>query len=195
MVRVFRSSIIVFALAVSALWPAWAADNLDIAIAAREQIGQTLVYDSGYEQIAYPMGDVPMLRGVCTDVVIRALRAVGADLQQLVHEDMKAGFANYPRNWGLTKPDANIDHRRVPNLMAYFERQGKKLRVSGDAKDYAPGDFVTWRLESGRPHIGVVSDRTDALSGNPRIIHNIGWGAREEDVLFDNRITGHYRWF
>jgi len=141
------------------------------------------------------MGDVPLLRGVCTDVVIRALRATGVDLQQLVHEDMKTGFADYPRDWGLGGPDANIDHRRVPNLMTYFRRQGKSLPAGNDASDYAPGDIVTWRLDSGRPHIGIVSDERDISSGAPLVIHNIGWGAREENVLFDNEITGHFRWF
>lgn len=195
MLRTLKKLTIVVGLAAAGVAPALASDNRDIAVAARQQIGQTLVYDPDYAQITYPMGDVPLLRGVCTDVVIRALRALDVDLQQLVHEDMKASFASYPRNWGLAKPDANIDHRRVPNLMTFFKRQGKSLPVSGYAGDYEPGDVVTWRLDGGRPHIGIVSDAKDASSGTPLVIHNIGWGAREEDVLFDYQITGHYRWF
>ena len=172
-----------------------AADNLDIVAAARAQIGRTLIYDPSYERLAYPMGDVPLLRGVCTDVVIRALREVEIDLQQRVHEDMVPNFARYPADWGLARPDSNIDHRRVPNLRTYLERQGKSLSVTAKARDYLPGDLVTWRLDSGRPHIGIVSDKSNISSGNPLVIHNIGWGAQEEDVLFDYRITGHYRWF
>ena len=195
MLRILRGLAFVFCFLGVAIESAVAVGNLDIATAARAQIGQTLTYNPDYERIAYPMGDVPLSRGVCTDVVIRALRAVDVDLQRLVHEDMVAHFASYPRDWGLLKPDSNIDHRRVPNLRVYFNRQGRALPVSANPSEYAPGDIVTWRLESGRPHIGIVSDAVDAQSGNPFVIHNIGLGAREENVLFDYEITGHYRWF
>jgi hypothetical protein len=140
----------------------------------------------------YPGGDVPQDRGVCTDVVIRALRSEGLDLQQVVHEDMRNHFTDYPALWGLRGPDRNIDHRRVPNLRRWFERQGWSLPASEHATDYLPGDLVTWRLDSGVPHIGIVSERR-STDGTPRIIHNIGQGTREDDILFDHTITGHYR--
>lgn len=161
--------------------------------AARQQTRDRVVYDGSYVRIDYPMGDVPADRGVCTDVIIRAWRAVGIDLQQLVHEDMRANFAAYPRNWGLTRPDTNIDHRRVPNLQAYFTRAGARIEGAAAAADYRPGDMVTWRLPGNLPHIGFVSDRRDQTSGRPLIIHNIGAGPVEDDILFNFPITGHYR--
>ena len=161
---------------------------------ARSQVGVTRSYDPAYRRIGYPGGDVPLSTGVCTDVVIRALRKTGSDLQVLVHEDMKAHFAKYPKRWGLRAPDRNIDHRRVPNLMTYFTRRGISVGVTSRAADYRPGDIVTWDLSAnGIPHIGVVSDRKQ--DGRPLVIHNIGAGTREEDVLFAWKITGHYRWF
>jgi uncharacterized protein YijF (DUF1287 family) len=160
--------------------------------AARQQIGVTRYYDPAYVRLDYPGGDVPQDRGVCTDVVIRALRSEGLDLQQVVHEDMRNHFADYPALWGLRGPDRNIDHRRVPNLRRWFERQGWSLPASEHATDYLPGDLVTWRLDSGVPHIGIVSERR-STDGTPRIIHNIGQGTREDDILFDHAITGHYR--
>jgi hypothetical protein len=163
-------------------------DAQRIVAAAREQIGVTVRYDSAYVGLDYPMGDVPPDRGVCTDVVVRAMRGVGVDLQQLVHEDMRRAFDQYPDNWGLTRPDANIDHRRVPNLMAFFKRRGKSLAISNHAADYQPGDIVAWRLSNGRPHIGIVSDRT-------MVVHNIGLGTQESADLFSFEIIGHYRWF
>ena len=172
-----------------------AADNLDLVRAARQQVGVTTIYDGSYRVLAYPGGDVPVERGVCTDVVIRAFRkARSADLQQLLHDDMRAHFNAYPskRRWGLTRPDANIDHRRVPNLMVYFDRAGYTQPVSRAAAAYLPGDLVTWDLGGGIPHIGIVSERR-AVSGTPLIIHNIGAGAREDDILFRYAITGHYR--
>jgi hypothetical protein len=168
---------------------------LDLVAAARAQVGVTLIYDPSYQQIAYPMGDVPMVRGVCSDVVIRAFRTVGIDLQQELHRDMKRHFAAYPKTWGLTKPDRNIDHRRVPNLAAWFTRQGYDLPVSEDAAAYQAGDIVTWILRGGQPHIGIVSDRRSEDGARPLVIHNIGWGAREDDTLFEYRITGHFRAF
>ena len=165
----------------------------DFVTAARAQVGVTLLYDPSYQQIAYPMGDVSMERGVCSDVVIRAFRAVGIDLQEELHRDMTRHFAAYPKSWGLTAPDANIDHRRVPNLATWFARRGHALAVTLDAAAYQPGDIVTWILDSGRPHIGIVSDRRSDDGARPLVIHNIGWGAREDDALFEYRITGHLR--
>ena len=166
-----------------------------LVAAARAQVGVTLIYDPSYQQIAYPMGDVPMERGVCSDVVIRAFRTVGIDLQQELHRDMKRHFAAYPKNWGLARPDRNIDHRRVPNLATWFTRQGYALPVNQDAAAYMPGDIVTWILGGGQPHIGIVSDRRSEDGATPLVIHNIGWGAREDDTLFEYRITGHFRAF
>ena len=168
---------------------------LDLVAAARAQVGVTLIYDPSYQQIAYPMGDVPMERGVCSDVVIRAFRTVGIDLQQELHRDMKRHFAAYPKAWGLAKPDRNIDHRRVPNLATWFKRQGYDLPISQDASSYQAGDIVTWVLGGGQPHIGIVSDRRSGDGARPLVIHNIGWGAREDDALFEYRITGHFRAF
>lgn len=163
--------------------------------AAKAQVGVTRAYDPAYRQLAYPGGDIPLSRGVCSDVVIRAMRKAGYDLQVLVHEDMRAHFDAYPRKWGLRQPDANIDHRRVPNLATFFTRQGRALPVTHDARDYAPGDIVTWRLASGVPHIGVVSDVAAGDTSRRMVVHNIGWGAQLEDVLFAYELTGHYRWF
>jgi uncharacterized protein YijF (DUF1287 family) len=160
--------------------------------AARRQIGVTRVYDPAYVVLPYPSGDVAQDRGVCTDVVIRALRAEGLDLQKTVHEDMRAHFGLYPKKWGLRRPDRNIDHRRVPNLQTWFARQGWSLTPAQSANAYRPGDLVTWMLPGNLPHIGIVSDRT-SWRDVPLIIHNIGSGAREEDILFAYPITGHYR--
>jgi uncharacterized protein len=170
--------------------PAWA---LDLVAAARQQVGVTLLYDGRYQPLAYPGGDVPALRGVCTDVLIRALRKQGLDLQVLVHEDMKRAWAHYPKTWGARGTDRHIDHRRVPNLEVFFARHGQVLPLSEHARDYAAGDIVSWRLRDGAPHIGVVSDRR-TRAGVPLIIHNIGWGVREENVLFDYTLKGHYRY-
>lgn len=159
---------------------------------ARSQIGVTVVYDPAYARLDYPLGDVPEDRGVCTDVVIRAYRALGLDLQRAVHEDMRAHFGAYPALWGLTRPDRNIDHRRVPNLETWLRRQGTRLDASDDADDYRAGDLVTWRLPGNLPHIGIVSDRRNA-DGRPWVIHNIGAGTQEEDVLFAWPITAHFR--
>ncbi len=161
--------------------------------AARSQIGVTLTYDATYRDLPYPGGDVPKEMGVCTDVIVRAFREQGMDLQKAVHEDMARNFSEYPKKWGLAKPDTNIDHRRVPNLMTYFRRQGWAQPVSQKAEDYAPGDLVTWNVDPGaRPHVGIVSDRK-TVAGVPLILHNIGNGAQEEDILFQYPITGHYR--
>lgn len=165
----------------------------DIVEAARRQIGVTVGYDPAYRKIGYPGGDVPRESGVCTDVIIRALRdARKIDMQKLVHEDMKTSFSKYPQIWGLKAPDANIDHRRVPNLQCYFKRKGYALPVSKNAADYKPGDIVTVMVGGKLPHIMIVSDKKTA-AGVPLSIHNIGSGTQEEDVLFAYPLTGHYR--
>lgn len=160
---------------------------------AEQQIGQTRFYDPAYVKLSYPNGDVDIERGVCSDVVIRALRHAGQDLQVLVHQDMKKHFSAYPKIWGLKKPDTNIDHRRVPNLETYFKRQGKAQPVTTEAKNYLPGDIVSWRLDNGLPHIGIVANKKNR-QGTPLIIHNIGWGTKMDDVLFQWKIIGHYRY-
>lgn len=161
--------------------------------AARAQIGTTLHYDGSYQRLAYPNGDLPAERGVCTDVVIRALRtAHDVDLQRLVHRAMRDNFAHYPQLWGLQRPDRNIDHRRVPNLQTFFRDNGWALPVSNNSADYRPGDIVTSLLPPHLPHIMIVSDRRSP-AGRPLVIHNIGAGTREEDRLFDYPLTGHYR--
>ncbi|QDH71858.1 DUF1287 domain-containing protein [Marilutibacter alkalisoli] len=160
--------------------------------AARNQVGVTRHYDPAYVALAYPGGDVPIERGVCTDVVIRALRHEGLDLQQTVHEDMRTNFGAYPPLWGLRAPDRNIDHRRVPNLRRWFERQGWALQAGREPDGYLPGDLVTWTLPGGLPHIGIVSERRSG-AGVPLVIHNVGHGTREEDALFAYTMTGHYR--
>lgn len=166
--------------------------------AARERLAASVVYDGRYVGIPYPGGDVPATMGVCSDVVIRSYRAAyGFDLQKSVHEDMKAAFNAYPTTWGHTRPDKNIDHRRVPNQETWFTRAGHALPITDSPSDYAPGDVVSWRLDSGTgagglPHIGIVSDRL-SRTGTPLIIHNIGRGPEESNILFDHTITGHFR--
>jgi uncharacterized protein YijF (DUF1287 family) len=171
------------------------ADNRDIVAAARKQVGVTLIYDGGYRKLGYPGGDVAPERGVCTDVVVRALRVARAlDLQQALHEDLLAHRADYPhpRRWANSAPDTNIDHRRVPNQMAWFTRQGYERPLATTPADYLPGDIVAWDLGRGILHVGIVSDRK-ATAATPLIIHNIGAGVREEDILFRFTIIGHYR--
>jgi uncharacterized protein YijF (DUF1287 family) len=183
---------LIFLLAVSS---SQAQTGRQIVDSARRQIGVTVGYDPSYTTLKYPGGDVPAERGVCTDVVIRALRdGLGKDLQQLVHEDMARNFSAYPKNWGLAKPDRNIDHRRVPNLQAWFKRKGHALLLTPekDANRFLPGDLVTCTVPPHLPHIMIVSDKKTA-EGVPWVIHNIGGGAREENVLFTFPLTGHYR--
>lgn len=162
--------------------------------AAVAQTTQRVVYDGSYRRIPYPGGDVPSHIGVCTDLVIRAYRAVDIDLQQRVHEDMKQAFGEYPKSWGLRRPDSSIDHRRVPNLQAFLRRRSAALAVSGDAGEYQPGDLVTWMLPGNLPHIGIVTDKKAPGSGRPLVAHNIGNGPELEDMLFNFPITGHYRY-
>lgn len=160
---------------------------------ARSQIGQTLTYDPAYTRLSYPMGDVPIQKGVCTDVVIRALRKQNIDLQKVIHEDMKRNFKAYPQFWGLKNTDRNIDHRRVPNIAKYMTRQGYSVQKSPfKTALFKAGDIVTWDLGRGLVHIGIVSDRK-SISQVPLIIHNIGRGTQEEDILLQYKITGHYR--
>ena len=171
------------------------ADNPDLVRAARQQIGVTVIYDGSYQQIDYPGGDVDSERGVCTDVIVRALRSArGLDLQKLVHEDMSVHFKSYPAKtrWGAREPDANIDHRRVPNLMTWFKRTGHAQPMTTNPSDYLPGDVVAWNLGGEVLHIGIVSDRK-AVTGVPLVIHNIGAGTLEDDILFRYAIIGHYR--
>jgi uncharacterized protein YijF (DUF1287 family) len=164
-----------------------------VITAAIAQTAQHVRYDGRYRRIPYPGGDVPADTGVCTDVVIRAWRAAGVDLQQRVHEDMTRAFRAYPRQWGLAGPDSNIDHRRVPNLQAYFRRRGVERPVTLNPSDYAAGDLVTWMLPGNLPHIGLITDRK-AAGGRPLIVHNIGNGPELEDMLLRFPITGHYRY-
>jgi uncharacterized protein len=160
------------------------------------QTQTTKTYDPAYLVLGYPNGDVPIEKGVCTDVVIRAMRAAGVDLQKEVHEDMRSNFALYPKKWNLKQPDRNIDHRRVPNLNVFFARRGKALPITKNPADYQPGDIVSWDLDGrGMTHIGVVSNFWNAATGRYLIVHNIGRGAEKADVLFDWEITGHFRPF
>ena len=165
----------------------------ELISAAKERMRHEVVYDGSYVSIGYPMGDVPKNKGVCTDVIIRSFRKVGIDLQVEVHRDMKAHFQEYPKIWGLSKPDPNIDHRRVPNLEVFFRRKGRQLQVSDRAEDYRPGDLVTWMLPGDLPHIGLVVDRKSKDRKRFLIVHNIGRGPKMEDCLFDFPITGRYR--
>jgi len=170
-------------------------EMLDGAIA---QAGVTTSYDPSYVALVYPGGDVPEETGVCSDVVVRAFRKAGIDLQKEIHEDMKAARSDYPTKWGATSLDSNIDHRRVLNLMAYFRRQGKSLPVTYSSTDYQPGDIVAWDLSNGInhiDHIGIVTNLLSDSADRYLIVHNIGAGTRVEDVLFDWTIKGHYRFF
>ena len=168
--------------------------SIPLVAAALERTTHQVTYDSGYRPIPYPNGDVPDQVGVCTDLIIRSYRAVGIDLQKEVHEDMLTHFQAYPGIWGLSKPDPNIDHRRVPNLQTFFKRKGVELSVSQDPAEYRPGDLVTWMLPGNLPHIGMIIQQRSARGGRPLVVHNIGAGPRVEDVLFAYPITGHYRY-
>jgi len=168
-----------------------------LVAAAIERTHHAVRYDSSYVRIPYPGGDVPENTGVCTDEIIRAYRMLGGDLQKQVHEDMVQNFTAYPHNWKWlsARPDSNIDHRRVPNLMVFFRRKGQSLPVSQRMDDFSPGDLVTWDLGGNVPHIGIVVDRKNSQTGRYMIVHNIGAGPHMEDVLFNWKITGHYRYF
>jgi uncharacterized protein YijF (DUF1287 family) len=155
---------------------------------------QKVTYDPSYFSIGYPNGDVPSHLGVCTDVVIRAYRKVGVDLQKEVHEDMVKNFSAYPQIWGLTSTDRNIDHRRVPNLMTFFQRKGAEKIRSNKAKDYLSGDVVCWSLGGGLTHIGIVVDEKSKDGKRNLVVHNIGQGQVLADCLFQYKIIGHYRY-
>ena len=161
--------------------------------AALDRTRHVVRYDGAYVKLDYPNGDVPEGTGVCTDEVIRSYRSLGLDLQKLVHEDMKAHFKAYPQQWGLPKPDANIDHRRVPNLQAYFKRHDAALPVSKNPEDYRPGDLVTCTVAGRLPHIMLVVPNPSG-EGRPWVVHNIGQGPQFEDRLMEFPLTGHYRW-
>lgn len=169
------------------------ASEAEIVTAARERTFADVRYDPKYVRLTYPGGDVSADTGVCTDVIIRTFRnAFAFDFQKAVHEDMRGHFSKYPKIWGLKKPDKNIDHRRVPNLETYLKRQGAALPITENPEDYQPGDIVSWRLGGRLPHIGIVSDRKSKW-GTPLIIHNIGQGPVEDDLLFNTDIHGHFR--
>ena len=155
---------------------------------------QHVTYDPAYFELAYPNGDVPSDKGVCTDLVIRAYRKLGIDLQKKVHEDMAANFEEYPKSWGLTHPDKNIDHRRVPNLICFFKRHGIEKPITNNAKDYLPGEIVCWNLGRGITHIGIVANKKSNDGIRNQIIHNIGNGQVMEDCLFNFKIIGHYQY-
>ncbi|MFN2576529.1 MAG: DUF1287 domain-containing protein [Pyrinomonadaceae bacterium] len=162
---------------------------------AIEQVGKTTGYDPSYQKLDYPNGDVPVETGVCSDVIVRAFRKARIDLQKEVHEDMKSNFSAYPAKWGLNVPDANIDHRRVPNLQAFFARKGKSLSTNNVSENFLPGDIVTWDLGGGTDHVGILVNVWYKPSQRYLIVHNIGGGTRMEDALFSWKITGHYRYF
>lgn len=164
-----------------------------LASAALDRTKEQVTYDGAYVKIPYPGGDVATNTGVCTDEVIRCYRALGFDLQKLVHEDMMNAFSAYPKQWGLPKPDSNIDHRRVPNLQTFFKRQQASLPVSKNASDYLPGDLVTCLVPGNRPHIMLVVPSA-TRADRPWVVHNIGLGPQLEDRLFEFELTGHYRW-
>ena len=177
---------------------AWADSGADagleaIVSSARERTLAEVRYDPKYVRLSYPGGDVPADTGVCTDVVIRTFRnAFAFDFQKAVHEDMKANFSAYPKSWGLSKPDKNIDHRRVPNLETFLRRQGAAVPITSNSEDYLPGDIVSWRLGGRIAHIGIVSDKKMS-DGTPLVIHNIGQGPIEENILWIPEMTGHFR--
>jgi uncharacterized protein YijF (DUF1287 family) len=176
--------------------PVNSSPNLKLVIDdAVEQVGKTTGYDASYQKVEYPNGDVPVETGVCSDVIVRAFRKSGIDLQKDVHEDMKDNFSAYPTRWGLKVTDANIDHRRVPNLQTYLTRKGKSLPTGGSSETFLPGDIVTWDLGGGIDHIGLVVNVWYKPAQRYLIVHNIGAGTRMEDVLFAWKITGHYRYF
>jgi uncharacterized protein YijF (DUF1287 family) len=165
-----------------------------IVTAARQQIGVTLRYDPSYQKLTYPLGDVPLERGVCTDVVVRALRKFGIDLQQLIHQHAKQNFHRYPKIWGQKSPDPNIDHRRVPNIMAFLRLKGMQTESSANnEKSFLPGDLVVWDLGRGVLHIGILSDKKVVGTQRHKVIHNICCGVREEDILDSYKVVGHYR--
>ena len=188
-----KTFVITFLMCINLAFSQQLLDPLKISDSAIELTNKIVTYDGAYHSIPYPNGDVPDGIGVCTDVVIRTYRSVGLDLQKEVHEDMEVNFELYPKIWGLSKPDSNIDHRRVPNLMTYFKRQGAEIPITDKGKDYLPGDVVSWSLGGGLTHIGVLVNKKSNDNKRFMIVHNIGGGQVLEDCLFNYTITGHYR--
>jgi len=186
--------ILLFVLSLYFCWGQTETGQAELSNCALELTKQQVTYDPSYFSIDYPNGDIPSDKGVCTDVIIRAYRKIGIDLQKEVHEDMKAHFSSYPKIWGLSATDKNIDHRRVPNLMTFFERNGTEKPISDKAVDYEPGDIVCWNLGGATTHIGIVVDRKSRDGQRNLIVHNIGAGQVLEDCLFDHTIIGHYRY-
>ena len=171
--------------------------NIPLVNVLESLVDHSIIYDPAYVTIPYPNGDIDPKRGVCTDVVIRAYRKIEIDLQKEVHEDMTAHFDQYPTRWGLRAPNANIDHRRVPNLMTFFSRHGTVLEITNNKNDYTPGNIVCWDLGGGILHIGIVTNvkqQGSFGSGAFMVLHNIGAGQRFEDCLFSWSIIGHYRY-
>lgn len=189
-----KTAVLIFTLIFNSLCIAQNEYDGSLSEGALELTKQQVTYDPSYFSIAYPNGDVPSDKGVCTDVVIRAYGKVGIDLQKLVHEDMLSNFELYPKNWGLKRPDKNIDHRRVPNLMTFFKRFGEVKEITNDPCDYLPGDVVCWSLGGGITHVGVVVDRKSDDKKRNLIVHNIGNGQVLADCIFDFKIIGHYRY-
>ena len=166
--------------------------NNELSTAAISIINPDIIYDPAYFSIQYPNGDIPIDRGVCTDVLIRAYRKLGIDLQKEVHEDMASAFEQYPKNWGLESTDKNIDHRRVPNLMTFFARKGLVKPLSNNPSDYVSGDVVCWNLGGGITHIGILISKKSIDNQRFMVMHNIGGGQVAEDILFNYKIIGHY---
>lgn len=189
-----KAILIIFFLTINLCFAQTNTEQIELSDSALELTKQNVTYDPSYFSIDYPNGDVPSGKGVCTDVVIRAYRKIGIDLQKEVHIDMKSDFSSYPKIWGLKTTDRNIDHRRVPNLMTFFKRKGAGKPISENAKDYIPGDIVCWNLGGATTHIGIVVDKKSKDGERNLIVHNIGGGQVLEDCLFDFRIIGHYRY-
>lgn len=194
MVLMVKRFSFLFLLIYNVCWSQSGIETLSLSDAAIELTNQQVTYDPSYFSIKYPNGDVPRGKGVCTDVVIRAYRKLGIDLQKEVHEDMKTNFDAYPKIWGLKSTDKNIDHRRVPNLMTFFKRHNAEKLISRSANNYIPGDIVCWNLGGAITHIGIVIDKKSNDQKRNLIVHNIGFGQVIEDCLFDFTIIGHYRY-
>lgn len=195
MIRYFFAAMLFQSVVVGEAYADQSSFGAKLSTVAIERTLQDVTYDPAYVPLAYPGGDVPADKGVCSDVIVRALRTLDADLQFLIHEDMKANFNTYPQVWGLSRPDRNIDHRRVPNIEKFLTRKGARLSPSSNPKDYQPGDIVAWNLQGDagfQAHIGIVTDQR-GVSGWPKVVHNIGSGPQLEDVLFAWQMTGRYR--
>jgi uncharacterized protein YijF (DUF1287 family) len=189
-----KELLIILFLTINLCFAQTSTEQIELSDSALELTKQDVIYDPSYFSIDYPNGDVPSGKGVCTDVVIRAYRKIGIDLQKEVHIDMKSDFSSYPKIWGLKTTDKNIDHRRVPNLMTFFKRKGAEKNISQSGEDYFPGDIVCWNLGGAITHIGIVVDKKSKDGKRNLIVHNIGGGQVLEDCLFDYRIIGHYRY-